>query len=157
EAEFMAAGRDKPQWGARRAIVNELSPAASAIAAGYNLNFSLQEFTATAESILDEAKSLYGSLYSVVDEQGDNADFAFLVWSEVFSCDSCSTENVFFDNAFDPKTGKVNAKFACSGCGSVQSKEDMSLIFETKMSRTGRGSIRSPRLVPVLLKYSQGR
>lgn len=157
EAEFAAAGRPAPVWGRRRAIVNELSPAASSIAAGYNISFSVDAFVALAEGILSDAEERFGSLYEVRDSSGATEKFDFLVWSEVFTCNACSAENIFFDEAFDSDSGKVEAEFACNGCGAVQSKESMDLVFESVMSRVGRGVISRPKLVPVLLKSSRGR
>ncbi|MBX9693687.1 MAG: DNA methylase, partial [Cyanobacteria bacterium] len=157
EAEFKAAGRAAPVWGRRRAIVNELSPAASSIAAGYNIAFSVDTFVALAEDILSEAEAKFGRFYEARDANGTAEKFDFLVWSEVFTCNVCSAENVFFDEAFDPDTGKVQSEFSCTGCGAIQSKEQMSLVFESTMSRVGRGVISRPRLVPVLLKSSRGR
>lgn len=157
EADFKAAGRAAPEWGARRAVINELSPAASLISAGYNISFSIDDFTEIAASILKDAEEKFGDLYRADSSNGETATFDFMVWSEVFSCNSCSTENVFFQEAFDSKSGKVEADFACSGCGAVQSKEHMALVFEQTMSRVGRGVIKRPKLVPVLVKISQGR
>jgi len=157
EAEFAAAGRPAPVWGRRRAIVNELSPAASSIAAGYNISFSVDAFVALAEGILSDAEERFGHFYNVRDSSGGAEKFDFMVWSEVFTCNACSTENIFFDEAFDEDSGKVEAEFACKGCGAVQSKESMDLVFESVMSRVDRGVVSRPKLVPVLLKSSRGR
>jgi hypothetical protein len=44
EDEWRKAGRGSPQWGSRRAITGDLSPAATFIASGYNLPFDLVAF-----------------------------------------------------------------------------------------------------------------
>ena len=57
EARWEQEGRGKPRWGARRVILNDLSPAATFLAANYNLPFSLAEFTRAARRILDEVEA----------------------------------------------------------------------------------------------------
>jgi hypothetical protein len=44
EQEWREAGLGKPEWGARRAILGDLSPAATFIAANYNLPFDVRAF-----------------------------------------------------------------------------------------------------------------
>lgn len=58
ESEWKRAGRAAPKWGARRAVINELSPAATSIAAGLNFPFDAAQFAETAR--LDAASSRDG-------------------------------------------------------------------------------------------------
>ena len=54
EAEWQAAGEKAPVWGAHRSILNDLSPAATFIAANYNLPFDVNAFAQEAQHILKE-------------------------------------------------------------------------------------------------------
>ena len=63
EARFEKQGQPKPVWGARRAVLNDLSPAATFIAANYNLPFDVQEFARAGKSILDEVEHEIGWMY----------------------------------------------------------------------------------------------
>lgn len=157
EGECRETGQPVPEWGARRAVLSDLSPYATSIAAGYNLDFSLEAFIDEAERILAEAEERFGELYSVGEGQDSHRQFDFTVWSEVFNCSQCGTDNIFFEAAFNPDTGKVDSEFPCLGCGAIQSKEQMDLAFEQVLSRTGRGVVQRPRRVPVLIKYKVNR
>jgi len=54
EARRQKQGLGKPQWGARRVILNDLSPAATFIAANYNLPFDVAAFADAGKALLDE-------------------------------------------------------------------------------------------------------
>ncbi len=66
EAEWKKAGRERPQWGARRAIVGDLSPAATFIAAGYNLPFDVTAFEKAAKRLLGEVENEIGWMYKTL-------------------------------------------------------------------------------------------
>jgi hypothetical protein len=63
EAAWKAEGRDKPEWGARRVVLGDLSPAATFIAANYNLPFDVKEFARAGRKILDEIEEELGWMY----------------------------------------------------------------------------------------------
>ena len=48
EQRWKAEGRESPEWGARRVILGDLSPAATFIAANYNLPFDVAAFSEAA-------------------------------------------------------------------------------------------------------------
>ena len=54
EKAWREAGRPTPRWGARRVILGDLSPAATFIAANYNLPFDVKAFEREARRILKE-------------------------------------------------------------------------------------------------------
>jgi hypothetical protein len=108
ENDWKRIGRAAPKWGARRAIVNELSPAATSIEAGLNFPFDAHYFAERAQQILDSVESELGWMFETTHSDGKSKGrIDFTVWSEVFTCGNCSGEIIFFDEAFDPKTKKV--------------------------------------------------
>jgi hypothetical protein len=58
EAEWAKEGRQKPKWGPRRAILNDLAPAATFIAANYTLPFDVDAFSKEAQLILAKCPNL---------------------------------------------------------------------------------------------------
>lgn len=70
EAEWKAQGHAAPEWGARRVILNDLGPAASFIAAGYNLPFDVQRFENEARRILAEVEQELGWMYECLHTDG---------------------------------------------------------------------------------------
>lgn len=157
EAQWKAEGRPKPEWGARRAILNDLGPAATFISAGYNLPFDVAAFEREARRILDEVEAELGWMYETTHKDGKKGRINYTVWSEVFSCPECSGEVVFVEQALDKKTKRVKDEFPCPSCGAKVSKERLEQLFET-VSDPGTGKPwRRIRFDPVLINYELGR
>lgn len=124
EDDWRKAGREKPQWGARRAIVGDLSPAASFIAAGYNLPFDVAAFEGAAKRILEDMEQEIGWMYETLHTDGKTKGrINYTVWSEVFSCPECAGEVVFLEEALDPETKRVKDRFPCPHCGAGLTKQ----------------------------------
>ena len=66
----MSKGMEKPKWGARRVVLNDLSPAATFIAANYNLPFDVQEFARAGKQILEEVEQEIGWMYETCHTDG---------------------------------------------------------------------------------------
>ena len=60
EALWSGEGFGKPRWGARHAILNDLSPAAGFIAANYTLPFDVAAFADAGRALLDEVEAELG-------------------------------------------------------------------------------------------------
>ena len=123
EAEL---GADNVEWGARRAILGELGPSATFIAAGVNLPIDGNAFDRASQSLLDRFENEYGWMYktTVTLEKGKpfEAHIDYVVWSEVFTCPHCGSEVVFHDAAFSPVSGRVDDEFCCPSCGAALEK-----------------------------------
>ena len=157
ETERKKLGKSLPGWGARRVIVNDLSPAATFIASNNNIPFDVVNFEKEAKRLLDEAERELGWMYKTKHKDGSLAHIAYMVWSEVFVCTSCAGETVFFEAAYDAVANKVQNDVTCSHCGAVATKENMDLQFESFMDGPHKRIDRRPKRVPVLIKYSVGR
>lgn len=158
EMAWKKAGLGTPKWGARRAILNELSPAATSIIAGLNFPFDVAYFEKRAESILRDVHDEFGWMFKTKHtDRKTVAQIDFTVWSEVFNCNNCSGEVIFFDEAFDPETKTVSKEISCPHCSAVATKERMELVFESFFDSPKGIVDRRPKRVPVLIKYSVGR
>ena len=155
ETEWKNQGRRPPKWGARRTILNDLSPAATFIAANYNLPFEIHSFLAEAEKILRDLRSELGWMYSTTID-GRTGDIDFTVWSEVFTCPECTGEIVFLDHALDEDSQRVKDSFSCPHCGADLGKRDLNLAFDTILDGPNREAKRRPRRKPVLIKATCG-
>jgi hypothetical protein len=119
-------GREPPEWGARRAILNDLGPAATFIAANYNIPFDVKQFAKAAQDILDEIEEELGWMYETTHSDGETkCRINYTVWSEVFSCPECSGEVVFFNAALDKETQKIKASFPCPHCKAELTKRSL--------------------------------
>ena len=72
EQRWKKEERDAPEWGARRVILGDLSPAATFIAANYNIPFNVDTFTAEARKLLDDVEDEIGWMYETLHTDGQN-------------------------------------------------------------------------------------
>ncbi|NSW90671.1 MAG: DNA methylase [Firmicutes bacterium] len=154
------------KWGARKAILNDLSPAATFIAANYNLPVDVVEFEKEAKRILDECEKECGWMYETqhVDESGkvitgiDGKPIIgrinYVVWSDVFVCPNCSKEIVFWETAVDKEKGQVVERFSCPHCRSELKKTDCERAKETVYDRALKENHTFAKQVPVHISYS---
>ena len=158
ESEWKKAGFDRPKWGARKAIINELSPAATSIAAGLNFPFDVSYFEKRATAILSTVQKKFGWMFETKHSDGKTTGRVdFTVWSEVFTCNNCAGEIIFFDEAFDPDSKSVSKDISCPHCGAIATKEHMELMFEVVFDAPNGVTERRPKRVPALIKYTIGR
>jgi len=163
----MDIGKDMPdvEWGARKAILSDLSPVATFISYNYNTPIDAAIFQKEAQRILEEVEKECGWMYETqhfVDGklqvlptgEPQIGRINYTVWSDVFICPTCSGEIVFYNVATDKETGKVQDKFACSHCGSELKKTDCERAnvqyFDNKLNEL----IAIAKQVPVLINYN---
>jgi DNA modification methylase/predicted RNA-binding Zn-ribbon protein involved in translation (DUF1610 family) len=161
EADDDGNGEWKPfsKLGARRAVLNDLSPAATFIAYNYNTPVDVTAFEQEARRILNEVEAecgwMYGTLHT--DEKTKKqrqGKINYTVWSDVFVCPDCTKEVVFWEAAVDKKAGNVRDEFPCPHCGALLTKRRMERAWVSKYDATLREIIRQAKQVPVLINYS---
>ncbi|MGO8746113.1 MAG: DNA methylase [Thermoguttaceae bacterium] len=180
EADFANQGMAKPEWGARRVVLNDLSPAATFIAANYNMPFDVHEFVKAAKQILLETEREIGWMYRTVHSSTKDAQrhegeilkvllgetpcpswvnlgrIEYTVWSEVFTCPDCAGEVVFLDEALDEETKRVRDTFPCPHCGANLTKESLQRVFETQPDSANRKPWKRVKYRPSLIVYAAG-
>ena len=150
--------RGKPEWGGRRVILGDLSPAATFITANYNLPFSVDSFATAAQQLLEEIEEEIGWMYETLHTDGKTKGrINYTVWSEVFSCPECTGDIVFTKAALDSKTKQISKTVDCPSCGARASKEQMDLQLETFYDAVHKRTDRRPKRVPVIINYSVGK
>jgi hypothetical protein len=115
----------KVRWGPRRAVLQDLSPSATFIAAGLNLPVDAKAFDQRSREILDRFDAEWGWMYETTDRDGKKGRIDYTIWSEVFTCPHCGGAVVFFEAAFDEKTGRVKETFKCPSCGAEVTKRSL--------------------------------
>jgi hypothetical protein len=156
-SEWKKQGRSAPKWGARRVILNDLSPAATFIAANYNLPFDVDAFAKAGKLLLKEVEQEIGWMYETLHTDGKTkARFEYTVWSEVLNCSTCAGEFTFTDAALDEETQRVDDVISCPHCGAMGTKEQMDLKFEHYLDSQTNSHQKRPHRVPVLIQYRLG-
>jgi DNA modification methylase/rubredoxin len=159
-------GQPISRLGARKAVLVDLSPAATFIAYNYNAPVDVVAFKREAERILREVEDECGWMYETMHTDGKTKGrINYTVWSDVFVCPECGVEMVFWDVAVDKDTGQVRSDWPCPGCNVLVAKSPKKQSGALKIERAwhtvydhtlGR-AIRQTRQVPVLINYSVGR
>lgn len=155
-------GEPISRLGTRKTILNDLSPAATFIAYNYNTPVDVEAFEHEAHRILDEVEEECGWMYETWHPHYDDpnrvkARINYTVWSEVFACPACSQEIVFYEEAFNAETGRVQDEFRCPHCGTDINKRDLELLFVADYDQKSNSVSRSPRRIPVLINYQVGK
>ena len=150
--------REKPEWGARRVVLGDLSPAATFIAANYNLPFDVDAFAQAATRLLKEVEDEIGWMYETLHTDGKTKGrISYTVWSEVFACPECSEEVVFVREALDQETQRIKDEFPCPGCSAALTKTRLDRLYLTHHDPALGKTVKGPKRVPVLIEYTVGK
>ncbi|MBI4331095.1 MAG: hypothetical protein HY673_07440 [Chloroflexi bacterium] len=103
--------------GARKAILNDLSPAACHIAYNYCTPCDIGLLKREFKRIVAELNEEFDWLYGTTHDDGTPATIQYTIWSDLFRCCRCGETFFLWDVAVDPKSGKVAEKFNCPHCG----------------------------------------
>lgn len=154
ELEFQQAGREPPQWGSRHVVLNDLSPAATLIAAGYNLPFGVASFEPAMDRILRETEAELGWMYETLHSDGRTLGRVnYTVWGQIFSCPECGAEFDFADSAIDSESHEVSAEFVCNKCKAALNKDRLERAFETRIDPATGAPWQRIRFRPVRINY----
>jgi predicted RNA-binding Zn-ribbon protein involved in translation (DUF1610 family)/inorganic pyrophosphatase len=158
EQKWKAEGHAAPQWGLRHCVLNDLSPAATFIAANYNLPFDVSAFSTAAKRLLKDVEKEIGWMYETLHSDGKTKGrIEYTVWSEVFTCPDCAGEVVFLDEALDEESRKVADEFACPTCAATLTKRNLERRFETVPDKKLSDTWKHVTFKPVLISYKIGK
>ncbi len=156
ERERKAAGLPSPRWGVRRSILNDLGPAATFIAANYNMPVDIKAFAREATRILREVQNELGWMYETKHTDGTMGRINYTVWSDIFSCPQCAGEITFLEETLDQISQRVRETFACPHCGVQLTKTQLERLYETYFDKATNSTARRIRRRPVFIDYSVG-
>lgn len=154
EMEWKKQGKPAPKWGARRAVINDLSPAATFIGANYNIPLDVEAFAKAGKQLLKELEQDIGWMYETTHTDGKTKGrIEYTVWSEVFTCPHCAGEVNFLDEALDEDSKRVRDDFPCPHCGAELTKKKLEKLFETAVDPVTGQTFKSAKRVPSLISY----
>lgn len=169
DEELMAQiTREMPyaEWGTRKAVINDLSPAATFITYNYNTGYDIASIHDEAADILEkcrhECEWMYQTQHTIdgipqvgIDGKPLIGTIEFVIWSDVFICPTCSDEIIFWKEAAQ-SNGTVRDSFLCPNCGAKLSKRSCLRAKRTFFDSEIGSLISTSRQVPVLMVYSFG-
>ncbi|MCE7981874.1 MAG: DNA methylase [Caldilinea sp. CFX5] len=152
--------------GVRKAVLIDLSPAATFIAYNYNTPVNASIFLEEANHILTEMEAECGWLYETRHTDGKSLGrINYTIWSDVFVCPQCHGEMVFWDVAVDQTHGEIRDEWICPHCTAQLSKnsnkagrsQSVDRSFEWRFDGIVGQRVQQTRQVPVLINYSVGK
>ncbi len=157
EMEWKKQDKAAPRWGSRRVILNDLSPAATFIAANYNLPFDVECFAKAAKQLLKEVEQELGWMYETTHTDGKTKGrVEFTVWSEVFTCPHCAGEVNFIDEALDEDSKRVRDTFPCPHCGADLNKDNLDRVLESRVDPASGETWKRVKFRPSVMSYVAG-
>ena len=168
---FDLNGKRVSQLGTRPTILADLSPAASFIAHNYNSVNGSESFQKEAEQLLNEINDSFGWMFETyhvgwlaTDRKGINKNkqklnpekgiINFVIWSDVFLCEECGEEIVFWEAAKDPIQAKLKDTFVCKKCGVTNKKSNVERATRTVIDELSKKTRTVASQLPVLINYS---
>ncbi len=151
-------------YGARKAILADLSPAASFISHHYNIPSNVEEFQKQAKGLLEKCEQTLGWMYETnhVDDQGKTlvvdgkaltGTVTNFVWSDVLICPNCTSEIVFWDVAVDKVNQVIDSEFVCNQCSTNLTKQRCENAFESIYDEKIDSVVKMVKQIPVLILY----
>jgi DNA modification methylase len=157
ETEWKKQGKAAPKWGARRVILNDLSPAATFIAANYNLPFDVEAFAKAGKQLLKEVEQELGWMYETTHTDGKTKGrIEYTVWSEVFTCPHCAGEVNFLAEALDDESKRVKDTFPCPHCSADLNKDNLDRVLESRVDPASGEAWKRVKFRPALISYVAG-
>lgn len=133
----------------RNAILADLSPAATAIAAAYCLPVHVGDLTQAIAALISQLDQECGWLYQVnTDQRLLPATIDYLIWSEQYRCSNCQSEFLFSTAGFNFDDKKPQEEIHCPACDALLANNDL----ERCLDHTGRTIEK-----PVRVKYLSRR
>ena len=159
---------EKVLWGTRRAILSDLSPAATFIAFNYNTPADVTAFQTEARRIMSLFEAEYGWMYKTqhienghvvkgLDGKPILCNVNYTVWSDLLICPSCASEFSYLDVAFDYATKDIHDAFVCPVCRAALKKKDCAHATETYYDQLLQQTVSIAKQIPVLVNYTFGK
>jgi DNA modification methylase len=143
--------------GARRALLLDLAPAASFIAANYNTPVAPSRVRRAVDSILAHLARDLGWMYETRHSTGKMiGHINYTVWSDIFTCPECGGRVTFWKESVDLKRGEAKTEFPCPHCSVSLTKRKLEQFYETKHDPATGRTLRIALQEPVLINYSVG-
>lgn len=157
----------------RKAILSDISPVATFIAHNYNSKVDSELFIKDTNKILEEVEAECSWMYetnpddkafdvfrknaedtSVLPEKGK---INYTVWSDVFICQFCQHEHIFWSEAVDKVTGEILDLYPCPNCNALIKKTGCKRAEVSFFDKSIGQEIIQTKQVPVLINYTFGK
>jgi DNA modification methylase len=147
---------DENEIGARKAILNDLSPIAFHISKTFNSNFDINILDEVIEKFKKSLELEISKLFKT-NVNGRKIDFNYLVWSEMLLCKSCGDELNYHNLTSNYSKNIFTESLTCPSCGTNQKRTEASPLKETVFDSYINQTVEQIKYVPVLLNCSSDK
>ena len=118
------SGKPFSYLGARKAVLNDLSPAATFIAYNYNNPVDAKHFEKKAIQLIRDVEKELGWMYETWHPHFDyphreKGKINYIIWSDVFVCPQCGNEFVYWDVVVNIPGKNLLENWNCTSCNSL--------------------------------------
>jgi DNA modification methylase len=142
-----------PNWGKRKAVCNELSPIASYLASCFNSDYSSESYSEDSRKLLKDIKNEIGWLYET-KYQGYTCQINYILWSDLYSCNSCNEEFLYWNVMMDEELGKPKVEPKCPSCSSLLNDKNMQRIFLTVFDKELNETVKIKKREIALMNFN---
>lgn len=139
--------------GQRRSLLSDLSPAASFISYNYNSPGTGIDRWSEIHAILSAIEQEIGWMYETKHHDGSVGRINYVIWSDVFLCNHCHSEFVFWDASVDAETHNMKKAMQCTTCKRQLEKNKIQHVWQSVFDEILKGPIPRVKQVPVLINY----
>lgn len=103
-------------WGARNAVLYEISALGAFIARTLTNPPQPQAFSKAATELLEMAEKEMGWLYRATDPDGNEGRIRHIVWSDELRCPNCEASVSLWDACVTLNPASITSEFTCPSC-----------------------------------------
>jgi predicted RNA methylase len=135
-------------WGPRNAIIYELSVLGSFVANIMCNPPDADVFLKAAEELISACEARIGSVYTAIDDQGNQSTIRYAIWSDILKCGKCGYQVSFWDAMVTLSPLSIASKFNCPSCGNTAEVSEVERVYETFYDHfTGQQAIRRKKVL----------
>lgn len=139
--------------GHRNVIIVDLCPAATFLAANFNLPYDLSKFDKSVQHILRVLAEACGWMHETAHGGNQTGLIRCTIWSDVFICIECGREIIFWDAAVNVIKGVIDDPVKCCHCSAKTRKRNLDRAWVTKFDDVLQKPVKQFKQVPVLIIY----
>jgi DNA modification methylase len=140
--------------GARKCVLNDLSPAASFIGRNYTSPAKPLSVIDDINQALSLVEAECADMYRTKHSHELWGDINFVIWSDVFLCPDCQNELIYWDVAVDQINDAILKEIHCNHCSSLLDKRKLERVWGLKFDNALRKDIEQAKQVPVKINYT---
>lgn len=119
------------RWGARRAVLYELSVLGAFVADVLSNPPDPAEFSEAAEGLLSDVRRQWAWLYGTHDPDGNDGEIRYVVWSDLLRCPDCRKHVSLWDACVSRRPAKISGIFRCPYCSAEVAVDSVVRVRET--------------------------